>query len=266
MKGEHLMKILAVDDEPLMLERLCRCIREASPESEVISFRRAKEALEYAGMQNIDVAFLDIQMRHMDGMELAKQIKMIQPKTNFIFSTGYSDYIYDAVSEIRCSGYILKPVTTEQVVKELENLRYPIDYKADAKVYIRCFGNFEVFVNKEALHFDSSKTKELLAYLVDRNGAVCTNGEIISALWEDDGDHYSYLKKCKKDLIKVLAEVGCEDIIVSRWGSMGINKEKFTCDYYQWIEGTANGINAYRGEYMAQYSWGEVTNALLTMK
>lgn len=260
------MRILAVDDEPLMLERLCRCISEASPDSEVISFRRAAEALKYAGTQDLDVTFLDIRMRQMDGMELARQIKIIQPKINIIFSTGYSDFIYDAVSEVRCSGYILKPVTTEQIAKELLNLRYPVERKTDSEVYVQCFGNFEVFVNKEALHFDSAKTKELFAYLVDRNGAVCSNGEIIAALWDDDGDHYSYLKKCKKDLINVLTKVGCENIIVSHWGSIGVNREKFTCDYYQWLDGTANGINAYHGEYMAQYSWGEITNGALSMK
>ena len=156
-------------------------------------------------------------------------------------------------AEVRCSGYILKPVTTEQIAKELLNLRYPVERKTDSEVYVQCFGNFEVFVNKEALHFDSAKTKELFAYLVDRNGAVCSNGEIIAALWDDDGDHYSYLKKCKKDLINVLTKVGCENIIVSHWGSIGVNREKFTCDYYQWLDGTANGINAYHGEYMLQY-------------
>ena len=260
------MKILAVDDENLMLERLCRCIKEAKPDSEVIAFRRAAEALEYTKKQHIDVAFLDIHMRNMDGMELAKQIKLINPKINIIFATSYTDYIYDAVSEVRCSGYIMKPVTTEQILKELENLRNSIEDIINVKVFVRCFGNFDVFVNGEALYFDSAKAKELLAYLVDRNGAVCTNGEISATLWEDDEDHYSYLKKCKKTLNKILTDAGCEDILVSFRGSVGVNKEKFKCDYYDWLDGKAGGINAYHGEYITQYSWGEITNASLIIK
>lgn len=258
------MKILAVDDEALMLERLCRCIREAAPAADLVSFRKATECLAYLQEQNVDVAFLDIHMRNMDGMELAKQIKVLQPNTNIIFCTGYSDYLYDAISEIRCSGYILKPVTTDQITRELENLRHPVALKQPTTIYMQCFGNFEVFMDGKALPFESAKSKELLAYLVDRNGAVCSNAEIIAALWEDDADHYSYLKKCKKQLLHVLSDIGCRDILVSPRGGMGIDKSKVSCDYYEWIEGTAQGINAYRGQYMAQYSWGEITNASLS--
>ena len=159
------MRILAVDDEKLMLERLMRCITEAAPEAEVISFQKATEFLTNVKEEQADVAFLDIRMRVMDGIELARQIKLLQPKINIIFTTGYSDYIYDAVSEIRCSGYVLKPVTTEQIVRELDNLRHPIEEQPRAKVHMQCFGNFEVFVDGKVLHLKPEKMKELLAYL-----------------------------------------------------------------------------------------------------
>lgn len=251
--------ILAVDDEELMLEGLCRCIREANSDADLIAFKSSTEALKYIQEHEVDVAFLDIQMRKMTGMDLAREIKMRSPNTNIIFVTGYSDYIYQAVSEIRCSGYILKPVTTEQIVKEIENLRNPIELEKNTRLQVRCFGNFEVFVGGKALHFSSAKSKELLAYLVDRNGAMCTNSEIAAVLWEDDEEHYSYLKKMKRDLMETLKSINCQDIINSQRGKMGIEKDKIDCDYYQWLEGTAVGINAYHGEYMMQYSWGEMT-------
>ena len=43
----------------------------------------------------------------------------------------------------------------------------------------------EIFVGGRPLSFKRSKSKELLAYLVDRNGATCTNGEMLAVLWED---------------------------------------------------------------------------------
>ena len=52
-------------------------------------------------------------------------------------------------------------------------------------------------------------------------------------------------------------------MLVSQWGSIGVDRDAFTCDYYDWLEGTASGINAYHGQYMAQYSWAEITNASL---
>ena len=123
----------------------------SAPEAELISFQKATECLSYVRKQQADVAFLDIRMRLMDGMELARQIKVLQPNMNIIFTTGYSDYIYDAVTEIRCSGYVLKPVTTEQVARELENLRHPIEDKPKARVHMQCFGNFEIFVDGKVL-------------------------------------------------------------------------------------------------------------------
>ena len=64
----------------------------------------------------------------------------------------------------------------------LENLRYPAE-DVPAGVKVQCFGNFEVFVGGRPLSFKRSKSKELLAYLVDRNGATCTNGEMLAVLW-----------------------------------------------------------------------------------
>ena len=168
------------------------------------------------------------------------------------------------MSEIRCSGYVLKPVTTEQIRRELDNLRHPIEQQSGAKVHMQCFGNFEVFVDGKVLPLKPEKMKELLAYLVDRKGALCSNSELLTVLWEDGGDHYDYLKKCKKSLVAALDEAGCKDVLVSKRGSIGVDKDAFSCDYYDWIEGKPSGINAYQGQYMTQYSWGEITNASLT--
>lgn len=258
-----MMRILAVDDEPLMLERLCRYIREAKPDAEIISFHSALEAMAYVEKERVDVAFLDIQMRGLNGIDLGKKIKILYPKANVIFCTGYGDYIYEAVSKVRCNGYLTKPFTAEDIIEELENLRVPADYSGDKRVYIRCFGNFDIFVDHKPLEFEVSKTKEILAYLVDRCGSMCKNREIVAALWEDEYNHDSYLKKCRSDLLNTLKNAGCEDIIIRQWGSMGIDCRKVNCDYYAWRENRAEGINAYRGEYMEQYSFGEYTKACL---
>lgn len=120
------MTILAVDNEKLMLERLCRCIKEAVPEAMVVSFKYPTDALSYMETHQVDVVFLEVLLRKTMGIELAKQMKQKNPQINIIFTTNYSDYIYEAMSEVRCSGFIVKPVTTELVRKELENLRNPV--------------------------------------------------------------------------------------------------------------------------------------------
>lgn len=55
---------------------------------------------------------------------------------------------------------------------------------------------------------------------------MCTNGQITAVLWEDDEEHYSYLKKIKRDLMKTLKAVDCEDIINSQREKIGIAKDQ----------------------------------------
>ena len=103
----------------------------------------------------------------------------------------------------------------------------------------------------------------MLAYLVDRNGALCTNGEIMAVLW---GDKYSssYFRSLIKDMKDILGNAGCGDIIMQERGKVGIVRENVDCDYYDWMDGKAYAVNLYRGEYMAQYGWSEITHAGMT--
>lgn len=257
------MKILAVDDEKLQLEALREAIEEAQEGAEITCFSNAFMALEHAEKNQVDVAFVDIRMPGMQGIELAKKMKVLQPQMNIVFCTAYTEYALTAM-ELRASGYLTKPVTAEGVRRELDNLRFPV--AESAKVRIRCFGNFEIFVNDVPLHFSREKSKEVIAYLVDREGAVCTNAEIIAAIWNDDEEHISYMQKIRADIRETLKAAGCEDIIVFFWGKISLVKSKVSCDYFDWLEGKTSGINAYKGEYMSNYSWAEYTNGNLSAK
>ena len=251
------MRILAVDDEKLLLEALADAIGKAEPAAEIFCFRSGKEALTFAAQTPCEVAFLDIHMRDMDGILLAKELKCINPTVNIIFATGCSEYALDAL-DLHCSGYLMKPVTPEKVRRELDDLRYPIRQK---RVYFQTFGNFEVFVDGIPVKFKYEKTRELLAYLVDR-GTFCTNGGIMSVLWEKSVSD-SYLRMLRKDLTDTFQRAGCGDILVQKRGSLAIVPERVACDYYDWKRGEPQACNAYRGEYMTQYSWSEITHATL---
>ncbi len=258
------MKIIAVDDEEIALEILGKAILECEPSAEVAAFDNSKAALEYAEENKCDAAFLDIELGGVNGIVLAKTLKLKDPEINIVFSTGYSEYALEAM-EMHASGYITKPVTAEKVRRELNELRFPVVQCGGGQLRIQCFGNFGVFSGDKPVEFKYSKTKEMLAYLVDRNGAMCGNNEIISVLWEGDdlSGKQTYFKSIRRDLLSVLRSMGFGDVIIQRRGEIGIDKEKVVCDYFDWLNGKAEGINAYRGEYMQQYSWGELTHGTL---
>ena len=116
------------------------------------------------------------------------------------------------------------------------------------------------------LAFKRSKSKELLAYLVDRNGATCTNGEMLAVLWEDKPDTaslHSHLRNLIFDLNHTLDDAGVRGLLVRGRNTLAIDTSRVECDYYNFLRGERMALNAYRGEYMTQYSWAEVTRSAL---
>ncbi|MCL2800664.1 MAG: response regulator [Treponema sp.] len=254
------MKVLAIDDSVKALKLLTNSITEVRPSAQVFPFSKPSELLAFAKETPCDIAFLDIQIWGMNGLEVAKGLKEINPKINIIFVTAYSQYAREAF-ELRPSGYILKPVMKEAVEREIENLRHPINQKTTAHIYVQTFGNFEVFSYGTPLKFNRSKTKELFAYLIDRNGAAVNINELCAVLWENERDTENlkaYLRKLISDLRKTLKKIGAEDIIVKQYKNIAILPEKIICDSYGFIKGDTACVNAYGGQYMNQYSWAEV--------
>ena len=254
------MRIIAVDDEKIALEALSNAIKAIVAEDEVISFRYPEDALEYVKKNFCDIAFLDVEMAGMSGVELAEELKRYNSEINIVFCTGYGNY-RDKAFELHASGYLMKPITPEKVKRELENLRRPIIEKKRLKV--QTFGNFEVYLDGKPIAFKYRRTKELFAYLVDRVGAMCTVGEIIGILFEDEGGREDYFQKIRRDLLSTLEEVGCENVIVHKRGMLGVVITEIQCDYYDCLNNKKDFATSYFGEYMSQYSFAEYTNAQL---
>lgn len=259
------MNILIVEDEPILLEGMVEVVRHCEPQAKIQACESAEEALAATMRERIDIAFLDIEMPGSDGICLARELKKRLPQINIIFTTAYPQYT-DRAMDMHASGYILKPVTEAKVRHELEDLRHPVTNSGN-KLSIQAFGNFEVFYQGRPLMFRYSKTKEMLAYLVDRQGALVSSKEIQAVLWEEsDEDKTSYYKQLRKDLFDTCREVGCDLPVIGVRGALGIIPENVNCDYYSWLKRLPHEIDIYQGEYMQQYSWAETTHGSLEMR
>ena len=253
------MKIIAVDDEKIALQGLILSIQKSAPNAEIYGFRHTGEAIAHMEKDPCDVAFLDIEMKGMNGVTVAEKLKAINPDVYIIFATGFGSY-RDAAIDLHASGYLIKPITAESVKRELDNLRRPVT--PPKRLQIFTFGNFEVLYNNTPLKFKYQKTKEMLAYLIDRQGSVCTMANLIKVLWGEGGEdasRQSNLRNLIADLKSSLSSVQSEEIIIKDKNGIAVDCNKIKCDYYDYMQNKAYAVNKYRGEYMSQYAWAKIS-------
>lgn len=246
------MRILLVDDEKLQLLRLENACKKVLPNAEFLAYTNPLKAFEENQNQKIDIAFLDIEMPKINGIQLAKKLKKIDPTTKIIFVTAYSEYALDAF-KVRASGYVNKPVNENKIKEEIDALNIDFELKTNKKLQVKCFGNFEVFYNGEPLRFSYKKSKEAFAYLIDREGSAININELNAILWEED--HPSYLRNLIADIQTTLKNIDAADVFIKRHNECYIDVDKVDCDAYEYKKGNPSAIRLYRGEYMNQYSW-----------
>lgn len=261
------MHILAVDDEKNALRILREAICEAEPSATVYACQEPEEAILHAKENPTDIAFLDICIGPVDGIELGEELKKLNPNINIIFVTSYSEYTMDAI-RMHASGYLMKPVIPEDVRKELDNLLNPIkEDETPEGIYAHTFGNFDLFVDGKIVYFSLAKAKEMLAYLIEKEGSAISRKELAAVMFENQ--EYSrqtqdYLSKIYRALRKSLEEVGADHILIKGRNQYSVDPKAFKSDVRAFFDGDAAAKKAFRGEYMSQYSWGEWTLGEIT--
>ena len=262
------MKAIIVDDEPSAVESLLAQCTRLSEIDEVKGFTDAESALAYAGRKTVDLALLDIHMPDMDGITLAARIREIQPEVEIVFQTAYRKYAFDAFA-VHPSGYLLKPVSFEKLAEEVRYLSGSPQREEPVSIQVRTFGNFDLYVNELPVSFSLARSKEILAYLVDKQGAGVTRADLFAAVWEDrpyDRKQQKQLDVYIRSLRKTLKEYGVEGIMEMKKGILRVKPDAFDCDAYRFYAGDSDVINAYRGEYMSSYSWASMTEGILLWK
>jgi len=170
------MKTLIVDDEKLALSRLKRLLNEEGV-SDIIECNNPIDAIKEVSKQKFDVAFLDISMPTMTGLELANTILEISPQTFIIFQTAYQEHALDA---FKSGGvdYLLKPISNESIKNSLEKLEKFIIKETDStKKVMAKRGNKLYLTNIDEIYYVKAdldeviiRTKDTDAYLRKKIG------------------------------------------------------------------------------------------------
>ena len=117
--------VIMVDDESIILRGGVPILEKAIPGAEIAAFTIPAEAVAYAKAHPVSLAFLDIEMGRVSGLNVCRELLTVHPHTNVVYLTAYREYSLDAWSTGAC-GYLLKPITVDAVRKILDSLRYPI--------------------------------------------------------------------------------------------------------------------------------------------
>lgn len=111
------MRIAVCDDDSNAREHIASLIKKQAQDAEIMSFASGEELLK--NREDFQLYFLDIEMKKMSGMDVARRIRQEQdrddvPRSIIIFITGYDKYMGDAF-DVSAFHYLLKPVNEEKL-------------------------------------------------------------------------------------------------------------------------------------------------------
>ncbi|MFF2179467.1 response regulator [Lysinibacillus sp. NPDC058147] len=276
--------MIIMDDEPLALINMEKKLKEFNSIEVIKSFTTAKDLLAEGPSLDFQVAFLDVEMPGMNGLEIARLLKEWNKNIFIVFVTAYRDYAVQAF-EIHSIDYLLKPIskarleTTINRIQELlhlENKSTPIQIRNKPALTILYFGGFVVLHNDKAVHWRTLKTKELFAFLFSNLNNHVPRDIIIEALWAD-----TEFKKARVQLHTTvsylrttLSALGYSEVIQYANGCYILQLEDFQCDAHD-LEHILNGktetgkiniekaealLQNYQGEFMASLDYPWITS------
>ena len=251
------MRTIVVDDERIMLRQFGRLSRDIADLNLVGSFECASDAVRYAMEYPVELAFIDIVMPVLNGVELARELRKIRPEMVIVFVTAYDSFIRD-FNQIGGDYYILKPFTRETLEMTMSKIRY-LSRRLRKEVYIQTFGRFVVLKNGKPLPL-RGKTKEILALIVIKRGREISNEEIYNTVWEEragGGDRMNVYYNDLHRLRRVLKNAGYGNMLIATQRGQMVDVDCFTCDYYEWLDGNADMSEKFTGEFLSEYSWSE---------
>lgn len=258
------MKIICVDDEHISLQMFQHSIAKVLGVEFLGGFDNSVDACEFVKNNKVELAFLDIEMPDMVGIELAKRIHAIDENVKIVFLTGYDKYALQAFG-VDAIGYIMKPYSIEDLEKQVKKANR-IKNPSNEQIFIRTMPRFDVFIDGVALKFERQKSKELLALLINMQGGSVNQDYAVTFLWEDrpyDDTVKSMYRVVLASLRTTLNTAGCGEILINERNSRSADFNKFECDLVKLFAKDEETIKHYNGEYMCEYGWSEDTNMII---
>lgn len=235
-----MIKAVLIDDERNALDDLQNVLTTFQQVEIVGRFTNPFEALRQMSSMEYNTVFLDMEMPRMKVLEAAEAILELPAVTDIVFVTAYDQYAVE-VFEVNAQDYLIKPVkhssVSRTINKLLNNRRSAIMEKEALGMSISCFGSFQMQVKSELgeePRWRTSKTKELLAYLVHHRQSSVHKAKIMEDVWPGMAEDQAniYLHTCVYQIRKLIKELKVSPYMQLRYKDNGyaVQLDGVLCD------------------------------------
>lgn len=215
-----MLRAIVVDDEPIILNELASMLANDKRIEIIGMYNDPLQLLQEIERLSPDCVFMDIEMPGLSGIELAERMSMegnIQP--DIVFITAYNHYASQAF-DVNAIDYLLKPISPERMYKTIDKLVKRMEESrrmelgsapVEVQCQIRSFGAFEVKQDGRAVKWTRTKSKELLAYLLQYEGKWISKYKLCDEQWGEYEPEraLAYLQTSLYALRKNLKAAGC---------------------------------------------------------
>lgn len=186
------MRAILIDDEPLALELLENKINSISNIEIVEKFVHFDIEENMNIINNIDIAFLDIEMPGMNGLQLAEILLEYNPNLSIVSITAFNEYAVQAF-ELHAIDYVLKPIQTNRLKVTLQRIQTALTRKKQSKLKqnqllnVQVCHNLGFSTNNHEVHpvqWRTTKAKEIFLYLLQHHGTTVRKSNLIEMFWD----------------------------------------------------------------------------------
>jgi DNA-binding response OmpR family regulator len=116
-----MVRILVLDDVQEAADAVQKILVKRG--YEVIGFTDEEAAIDYADEHALDLAILDIKLKKMDGVQVLRKLKEIQPDIRVIMLTGYPTHAtVEEAMRLGANAYCLKPIDRSELEKKVDEV------------------------------------------------------------------------------------------------------------------------------------------------
>ncbi|MCQ4637119.1 hypothetical protein NE619_10310 [Anaerovorax odorimutans] len=258
---------------------IAKHIERIDPQIKVYEYTDPVDALSFVAEKegSFGGIVVDVDSQACDDLRFMKILRGLNRSLSIIFVSKSGRFAVEAF-EYEVSDYLTLPIKKERLEEAIEKLIEKNSRKNGNQVYIRTFGSFEVAVRGVTIPWKNSKTKELLAFLVDSRGDNVSSEKIQKTLWpEADAEKAaSNYHTTLHNLRKKLGRCGLSHLLEGSRGSQRVNVDAFECDLYDFersveksdTKSYQHAFDLYKGRYLENnaYHWSKFTMVRIDMQ